>query len=307
MRRLLLPFLAMWLTSLAVAQGTGGLAGGVRMQKGTKGFLGVRIRVHSTVAPGGASEFVFREGSFYLKGLPVGPVEICVAGFGTRTIFDTATIKKNSVTRREYVIEPDVPRREPYPDCDRTMPVVYIDPVDSAQGVVDDADAFPVWESVLRHYRKGLGWTEGDFVRETNRITGASPDTAGEATVVLSLHQDVAPVAAFLAWFDSLTAHGLVAATCDEIDVKNCPQTEVTTFLKLDRPKRLHGDTMLVRVDETGMNPAHCRAGEGMMGFWSRSFVTTPRDGRWEVFGRGDDPSITATGICQVPRAGDKE
>lgn len=287
-------------TASAAAQGTGGLAGGVRVEGPSANFRMVTVSVRSYEAPGGGSESLFREGSFYIRRIPVGRAEICVRATGFHTIFDTVTIKKNSVARREFALQPDVPLSDPYPDCDRSSPVIYVNAVDSATHRVDSAEVFQIWEAVLRHYRGSVRMSEGDFVRMTFRVTGTSADTIGPAVVVMSLHRDVPPVPALIEWLATLTRRGLVESVCDEIDVKNCPQQEVTTYLKLAEPKPLHADTTYVAVNEIGLNPASCRLPNGgFVGLWNRSFILVRRDDRWVVVGRSSNPAVTASGFCK--------
>jgi hypothetical protein len=194
-----------------------------------------------------------------------------------------------------------VPPSEPYPDCDRSLPVIYVNAIDSAGRVISYADAFPMWEGVLRHYRKAVRTSEGDFVRMTFKATGSSADTVGPAAVVMSLHRDVAPVRALLEWMATLVDRGLVETTCEEIDVRNCPQQEVTTYLKLTHPKRLHADTVLVFVNELGVNPATCRSAKGgFIGSWTRNYILVFQDERWAVVGRGTTPSSSTSGRCTM-------
>ncbi len=281
--------------------GTGSLAGEVRVKDGISRYPVVTIRVRSYETPGGGSQWMFDDRPFYIRRIPVGLAEVCVQADGYHTIFDTVTIQKKSVPRRVYVLEPDVPASEPYPDCNRSLPVIYVNAVDSASRQISYADAFPMWEAVLRHYRKAVRVSEGDFVRMTFRVTGTSADTVGPAAVVLALHGDVAPMPELLEWFDALVDRGLVENTCREINVRNCPQDEVTTFVKLRYPKRLHADTVLVDVDEVGVNPATCRSVKGgFMGYWMRNYVIVLVDGRWEVVGRSVRPSMSASGRCRV-------
>ena len=281
--------------------GTGSMAGEVRLPKGESQYPMVTVRVRSYETPGGSIQTLYRDRPFYLGRIPVGLAEICIQAFAYHTIFDTVTIKKKSTPRRVYVLEPDVPRSEPYPDCDRSLPVIYVDAVDSAGRQISYADAFPMWEAVLRHYRKAVRVSEGDFVRMTFKATRTSADTVGPAAVVMALHREVAPVPELLQWFDALVDRGLVENSCREINVRNCPQEEVTTFVTLEFPKRLHADTVLVDVDEVGVNPASCRSEEGgFMGHWMRNYILVPRDGRWEVVGRSERPSMSASGKCQA-------
>lgn len=280
--------------------GTGSLKGEVRAPDGTKEYPDVTIRVRSYATPGGNAQFLYRDEPFYISRIPVGLAEVCVQAYGYHTIFDTVTISKKSTPRRVYRLEPDVPRSEPYPDCDRSLPVIYVNAVDSAGRFIPYAEALPMWEAVLRHYRKAVRVSEGDFVRMTFRVTRTSADTVGPAAVVLSLHRDVAPVPALLEWFDTLVERGLVEASCREIDVAKCPQEEVTTFVKLEHPIRLHADTVLVNVDEVGTNPATCRSAQGgFIGFWTRNYVMVPQDGRWEVIGRSSQSSMSGSGRCK--------
>lgn len=299
--RLTLALLLGALTPVAAsAQDTGSLVGEVRVNGTSARYPMVIVRVRSYAAPGGGAETLFRDRPFYLRRIPVGLAEVCITAHGYHTIFDTVTIAKKSTPRRVYVLQPDVPLSEPYPDCDRSLPVIYVNAVDSAGRFIAYADAFPMWEAVLRHYRRAVRVSEGDFVRMTFKVTGSSADTIGPAAVVMSLHRDVAPVPELLAWFAALTERGLVEGACQEIDVKNCPQEEVTTFLKLEHPKRLHADTVLVFVDELGVNPASCKSPKGgFIGFWTRNYIAVLTDGRWEVVGRSLHPSMSGSGSCR--------
>jgi hypothetical protein len=135
----------------------------------------------------------------------------------------------------------------------------------------------------------------------TFKATGSSADTVGPAAVVMSLHRDVAPVRALLEWMATLVDRGLVETTCEEIDVRNCPQQEVTTYLKLTHPKRLHADTVLVFVNELGVNPATCRSAKGgFIGSWTRNYILVFQDERWAVVGRGTTPSSSTSGRCTM-------
>ncbi|HRZ09071.1 MAG TPA: hypothetical protein P5319_04180 [Gemmatimonadales bacterium] len=300
--RLTLALLVSAITSVAASAqgGTGSMVAEVRVDGPSKNYPMVTLRVRSYEAPGGDASTHFQDKPFYLRRIPVGLAEICVTAYGYHTIFDTVTIAKRSTPRRVYVLQPDVPLSEPYPDCNRSLPVIYVDAVDSAGRFIAYADAFPMWEAVLRHYRRAVRVSEGDFVRMTFKVTGSSADTVGPAAVVMSLHRDVAPVPELLEWFAALTERGLVEGTCQEIDVRNCPQEEVTTFLKLEHPKRLHADTVLVFVDELGVNPASCKSPKGgFMGFWTRNYIAVHQDGRWEVVGRSSEPSTSGSGFCR--------
>lgn len=276
------------------------MVGEVRVNGASARYPMVTIRARSYAAPGGDAETLYRDRPFYLRGIPVGLAEVCVTAYGYHTIFDTITIAKKSTPRRVYNLEVDSPVREPYPDCDRSSPVIYVSAVDSATHPVDSAEVFPIWEAVLRHYRGSVRMSEGDFVRMTFRVTATSADTIGPAVVVMSLHRDVPPVPSLLEWLATLTRRGFVESVCEEIDVKHCPQQEVTTYLKLAEPKRLHADTTYVAVNEIGLNPASCRTPKGgFVGLWNRSFILVRRDDRWVVVGRSSNPALSASGTCE--------
>ncbi len=295
-----LALCAVTASATATAQGKGGLAGGLRIDGPEVNFRSATIIVWSHSAPGVATRTLFGEESYLIHGIPEGRAGICVRSVGYHTIFDTVTIRKKSVVRREFVLVPAPPRTEPYPDCDRSSPVIYVNAVDSATHQLDSAEVFPIWEAVLRHYRGSVRMSEGDFVRMTLGVTDIPADTIGPAVVVMSLHRDVAPVPALIEWLATLTRRGLVESVCEEIDVKNCPQQEVTTYLKLAEPKRLHADTTYVAVNEIGLNPASCRLPKGgFVGLWNRSFILVRRDDRWVVVGRSSNPAVTASGFCK--------
>jgi hypothetical protein len=302
MRSIAIALLLAVLPTLLDAQGaTGGLAGGVRVAGSHKGFPFVTIRARPATrrAEFGGVASLYREGPFYISRLPVGHVDLCVTAIGYHTIFDSVEIKKNSVARREFVLEPDIPLSEPYPDCDRSIRTLYIDPVDSAGNTLTQADAFAIWDAALRYYRRDIHMTEGDFVQMTFRMTGSSADTVGPVLLAVKLNRTVTPSPEFFTWFDSLVPRALVPATCDQIDVKECPQEQMTTYLSFPHPKRLHADTVEVVVDEVGVNPGTCRTkGNTFMGFWERRYIAAINDGRWEVVGRSSTPGYTSTGIC---------
>lgn len=287
-------------TTEALAQGKGGLAGGLRIDGPEENFRSATIIVRAAGLSLPASRRLFGEDSYLIQGIPEGLAEICVRSEGYRTIFDTVTIKKKSVARREFVLEPVPPRTDPYPDCDRSLPVVYAGVPGTVTQPMSGQEAFPVWEGLLRHYRRSIRMSEGDFVRLTFRVTGSSADTVGPAVVVLALDRNVPPTPALLEWFATLAPRGLVEATCEEIDVAHCPQETVTTYLKLAEPQRVHGDTVDVTVTELGLNPASCRTKKGgFVGTWIRGFVVVERDGRWEVIGRSPERVMTASGFCK--------
>lgn len=286
---------------LAAQGGTGGFTGDVRFAGPLPKSAHVTISVWSNESPGGDTRSSFSDGPLYLPRIPAGKAQVCVRAPGYRTIFDTVTIRKRSIARRKFLLQPDDDHSEPYPDCDRSLPMIRVNAVDSAGRTISDLDTYPMWEAVLRHYRRSVRMSEGDFVRLTFRMTGASSDTVGPAVVVMSLHRDVAPVPSLLEWLDGLEGRGLVEATCRQVDVRKCPQQQVTTFLKLSEPKRLHGDTIYVGTQEIGVNPAACQSKDGTFsGLWLRSFILVPRDGRWEVIGRSTKPTTTASGVCRA-------
>lgn len=283
----------------AMGQGTGGLAGGLRIEGPERDFHFADILVQS-LSGGSGIRTMYREGSFFISGIPVGPAEICVRSSGYHTIFDTVTIKKKGVMRREFVLVPAPERTEPYPDCDRSLPVVYAGEPGAAPVPVPTPDAFAIWEGLLRFYRSSVRTSEGDYVRRTFRVTKSSADTVGPASVVLSLHRDVPPTTDLLDWFAALADRGFIEATCDEIDVAHCPQETVTTFISLPEPRRINGDTVDVLVHEIGLNPASCRTEEGgFVGTWRRGFILVLRDDRWEVVGRSPEGKLTSSGYCR--------
>ena len=153
--RLTLALLVSAITSVAASaqSGTGSMVAEVRVDGPSKNYPMVTLRVRSYATPGGDASTHYQDKPFYLRRIPVGLAEICVTADGYHTIFDTVTIAKKSTPRRVYVLQPDAPLSEPYPDCNRSLPVIYVDAVDSAGRFIAYADAFPMWEAVLRHYR----------------------------------------------------------------------------------------------------------------------------------------------------------
>lgn len=261
----------------------------------------VIISARSDGGPVGLGSFValFEEGPYYLKKIPVGLVELCVRAFGYHTIFDTVTVKKNSVPRRSFTLQPDDPPSQPYPDCDRSIRTVYVPAIDTAGPPILGGDALPIWEGVLAYYRRAIRFTEGDYVQATTHITGTSGDTIGPSLIAVHPGREVGPTSEVLEWLPTLTTRGLAETACEQMDATRCPQERMTTFLSFAEPRRLHGDTVEVSVHETGVNPSACRkAGGAFMGFDNRAFVLALVDGGWNVIGRSPALTMSGSGYC---------
>jgi len=136
-----------------------------------------------------------------------------------------------------------------------------------------------VWDAILRYYQAPRSATEGDFVRWVKRCSGCKPDTVtAKAPIVLLTDRRGHAEPYDLTWLTRALDAGLLAGTCAARQPTACGDSVVTTYLRLDDPIRTAGDTVVVVVTETGLNPAECKEQDVFVGTWERHAILVNED-----------------------------
>ncbi len=114
-----------------------------------------------------------------------------------------------------------------------------------------------IWEAVLTRYRDRRGGTSGDAVRWFQRFFQRG--RGGRAPTDLLAQRDSALAPFNHDWVLSLIRRNLINGVCVATRPTDCPQQEVTTYLRLSEPEFEHEDLWKVQVLEVAVGPSVCR------------------------------------------------
>ena len=157
-----------------------------------------------------------------------------------------------------------------------------------------------IWEAALSVYLTGIT-TEADIVARSSAIAGTNPGrkASGKTPVVLwsFRHEDEEPYDSI--WATGLQGRGLADGYCTAERLRHCPDSILTTFVELREPVLIRGDTAVVILEETGLNPAECRRRGVFMGFNSKVLSLVRASETWVVVGfRSDFFALSGSGFC---------
>lgn len=150
--------------------------------------------------------------------------------------------------------------------------------------LVDSSLFFPIWASVVSHYRPH----EAEHIRAVTGLTGVAVDSSNtDATpVVLMLARELRQNSYAKHILDSLVVTGIATGVCDQADATTCPGGGFTTFLSLGQPHQQSEDAVAVPLVETAINPAACRRHqESFGGINSVTLQLLRRGSEWLVVG----------------------
>jgi len=126
-------------------------------------------------------------------------------------------------------------------------------------GAVPDAPAREVpqsiWEAVLTRYRHS--GTSGDVVRFL-RLIFRQGGHGGRAPTVLLLQRDSALPGFNHDWVLGLIHRRLIDGVCVAARPTDCPQHEVTTYLRLGEPEFEHEGLWKIQIFEVAVGPSIC-------------------------------------------------
>lgn len=144
-----------------------------------------------------------------------------------------------------------------------------------------------IWEAILRFYHAERSLTEADFVRRSGILAGKDyPPSVDERSPLILLtvrSGDERPLDS--SWVGSLVSRDLVRRSCAAPTGELCGDSVLTTYLSLHDPVSWGKDTVVARVDEIALNPAHCGTAREFVGLSRRFWYVAWRMDRWVVLG----------------------
>lgn len=165
---------------------------------------------------------------------------------------------------------------------------------------VPQAEWHGIWEAALRLYTTGIT-TEADIVAQSTAIARTNPGrkASGKTPIVLSSFRREGEQPYDSIWTAGLQSGGLTDGYCTAENLRNCPDSVLTTFVELREPVLIRGDTAVVIVEEAGLNPAECRRRLVFMGFHSKVLSLVRATQAWVVVGfRNDFFTVSGSGFC---------
>ncbi len=154
-----------------------------------------------------------------------------------------------------------------------------------------------IWRAILRAYASGGIRSEGDVTLAANRATGVG-EQRNRPRVVLMARLGTQALTYRRPWLDSLTANGTVDAVCSAATTEDCPDSVMTTFLRLAQPVFTSDSAATVEVSDEALNPAACRrhAGAILGGVMQTRVDLRERGELWAVV--GSTMEIGGTTVC---------